>query len=84
MGVMLDRDSRVYAARQGVLKSARAFASINPDYPDDRIRYIFPFLFELEESIDSDRMKAAVSEVVSAYAYLLSQIGVNDKRVMSK
>lgn len=40
VGVMLDRDSRVYAARQGVLKSGGAFVSIDPDYPDDRIRYI--------------------------------------------
>lgn len=40
VGLMLDRDSCVYAARQGILKSGGAFVSIDPDYPDDRIRYI--------------------------------------------
>ena len=40
IGVMLDRDSSVYVARQGILKSGGAFTSIDPDYPDDRIRYI--------------------------------------------
>ena len=40
VGVMLERDSSVYAARQGILKSGGAFTSIDPDYPDDRIRYI--------------------------------------------
>lgn len=40
VALMLDRDSSVYAARQGILKSGGAFVSIDPDYPDDRIRYI--------------------------------------------
>ncbi len=40
VGVMLERDSTVYVARQGILKSGGAFTSIDPEYPDDRIRYI--------------------------------------------
>ncbi len=40
VGVLLDRKSHVYAARQGILKSGGAFTSMAPDYPDDRIRYI--------------------------------------------
>lgn len=40
VGVMLDRNSSVYAARQGLLKSGGAFASVDPAYPDDRIQYI--------------------------------------------
>ena len=40
VGVLLDRTSYVYVARQGILKSGGAFASMDPDYPDDRIRYI--------------------------------------------
>ena len=49
----------------------------------------YDFLFRLvtglfEEQVRKNPPGTAVSEVVSAYAYLLSQIGVNDRRVMSK
>lgn len=62
VGVMLERDSRVYAARQGILKSGGAFVSIDPDYPDDRIRYI------LEDSgaafvITTEEIKARHAEL---------------------
>ncbi len=40
VGVLLDRKSYVYIARQGILKSGGAFTAMAPDYPDDRIRYI--------------------------------------------
>lgn len=40
VGVMLPRTVDVYAARQGVMKAGGAFLPIDPEYPDERIRYI--------------------------------------------
>ncbi|MBB5336290.1 non-ribosomal peptide synthetase [Pectinatus brassicae] len=39
-GVMLERSSLVYIARQGVLKAGGAFLPIDPQYPDERISFI--------------------------------------------
>ena len=36
--LMLERSARVYVTRQGILKSGGAFLSIDPAYPDDRVR----------------------------------------------
>ena len=41
VGVVLERCCDFYAVRQGILKSGGAFAVAAPDYPDDRIQYIF-------------------------------------------
>jgi amino acid adenylation domain-containing protein len=40
IAVMADRDSYAYVMRQGVLKSGGAFLPIDPEYPEDRIRFI--------------------------------------------
>lgn len=41
VGVVLDRCCDFYAVRQGILKSGGAFVVAAPDYPEDRIQYIF-------------------------------------------
>ncbi|MCH5187399.1 MAG: amino acid adenylation domain-containing protein, partial [Oscillospiraceae bacterium] len=41
VGVLLDREVNVYAARQGILKSGGAFVVASPEYPEDRVSYIF-------------------------------------------
>ena len=40
VAVMAERDSYAYVMRQGVLKSGGAFLPIDPEYPEDRIRFI--------------------------------------------
>ncbi len=40
VALMLYRTIDVYPVRQGILKSGGAFLSLEPDYPDDRIKYI--------------------------------------------
>ncbi|MBQ3463814.1 MAG: amino acid adenylation domain-containing protein, partial [Clostridia bacterium] len=40
VAVMAERDSYAYIMRQGVLKSGGAFLPIDPEYPEERIRYI--------------------------------------------
>lgn len=41
VGVMLERCCDFYSVRQGILKSGSAFVVAAPDYPDDRVEYIF-------------------------------------------
>ncbi len=41
VGLYMDRCVDVYPIRQGIMKSGGAFLSTEPDYPDDRISYIF-------------------------------------------
>lgn len=41
VGVILERCCDFYAVRQGILKAGGAFTVAAPDYPDDRIQYIF-------------------------------------------
>ena len=38
---MLERCCDFYSVRQGILKSGSAFAVATPEYPDDRVEYIF-------------------------------------------
>lgn len=66
VGVMLERDSMVYMARQGILKSGGAFTSIDPDYPDDRIRYI------LEDS--GAAFLITTGEIAARHSGLLSEL----------
>jgi len=40
VAVLADRNSYAYVMRQGVLKSGGAFLPIDPEYPEDRIRFI--------------------------------------------
>ena len=54
VGVVLERCCDFYAVRQGILKAGGAFTVAAPDYPDDRIRYIFedagiPFVITTKE-----------------------------------
>ncbi len=41
VGLYIDRCVDVYPIRQGIMKSGAAFLSTEPDYPDERISYIF-------------------------------------------
>ena len=66
VGVMLERDSMVYMARQGILKSGGAFTSIDPGYPDDRIRYI------LEDS--GAAFLITTAEIAARHGELLSEL----------
>ena len=54
VGVILERCCDFYAVRQGILKAGGAFTVAAPDYPDDRIQYIFedagiPFVITTKE-----------------------------------
>lgn len=54
VGVVLERCCDFYAVRQGILKAGGAFAVAAPDYPDDRVQFIFedagvPFIITTEE-----------------------------------
>ncbi|MBR4344503.1 MAG: amino acid adenylation domain-containing protein, partial [Lachnospiraceae bacterium] len=40
VAVLADRDSYAYVMREGVLKSGGAFMPIDPEYPEERIRFI--------------------------------------------
>lgn len=60
VGVVLERCCDFYAVRQGILKAGGAFAVATPDYPDDRIRYIFedsgaPFIITTKEIAEERR-----------------------------
>ena len=41
VGIIMERGCDFYAVRQGIMKSGGAFAVAAPDYPDDRVQYIF-------------------------------------------
>ena len=54
VGIIMERCCDFYAVRQGILKSGGAFAVAAPDYPDDRVQYIFedagiPFVITTKE-----------------------------------
>ncbi len=55
VSLMLPRDERVYMVRQGILKAGRAFLSIAPDYPDERVRVMVE---------DSDSAALVVTETL--------------------
>ena len=57
VGVVLERCCDFYAVRQGILKSGGAFAVAAPDYPDDRVQFIFedsgaPFIITTKKIAD--------------------------------
>ena len=59
VGVILERCCDFYAVRQAILKAGGAFTVAAPDYPDDRIQYIFedaeiPFVITTKE-IEKER-----------------------------
>ena len=60
VGIMMERCCDFYAVRQGILKSGGAFAVAAPDYPDDRVQYIFedagiPFVITTKEIAEERR-----------------------------
>lgn len=67
VGLYMDRCVDVYPIRQGIMKSGGAFLSTEPDYPDERIAYIF------------ENSKAAfvitTSELYSSRKELLDSVG---------
>ena len=59
--MVLERCCDFYAVRQGILKAGGAFAVAAPDYPDDRVQFIFedagvPFIITTKE-IAKDRQE---------------------------
>ncbi|MCI8372641.1 MAG: amino acid adenylation domain-containing protein [Lachnospiraceae bacterium] len=44
--------------------------------------YNIPFLFQLDASVDLERLKEAVGKVVSAHAYLLARFGISEEGEM--
>ena len=44
--------------------------------------YNIPFLFELENAVDTDKLSAAITEMVNAHSYLLTEVYLNDKGEM--
>ncbi|MBQ8092752.1 MAG: amino acid adenylation domain-containing protein, partial [Clostridia bacterium] len=69
VAVMADRNSWAYVMRQGVLKSGGAFMPIDPEYPDERIRYI------LENS--GAKLLVTTESIAAAHAALLDELGVD-------
>ena len=60
VGIIMERCCDFYAVRQGILKSGGAFAVAAPDYPDDRVQYIFedagiPFVITTKEIAEERR-----------------------------
>ena len=54
VGVVLERCCDFYAVRQGILRQEEPLQVATPDYPDDRIQYIFedsgaPFIITTKE-----------------------------------
>ena len=68
VAVMADRDSRAYVMRQGVLKSGGAFVPIDPEYPEERVRYI------LEDS--GARLLVTTERIAGKWGNLFSLMGV--------
>ena len=66
VAVLADRNSYAYVMRQGVLKSGGAFLPIDPDYPEDRVRFILKDsgagIILTTEAIE-DRRKAFFAEL---------------------
>ena len=80
VGVVLERCCDFYAVRQGILKAGGAFAVAAPDYPDDRVQFIFedagvPFIITTKEiakaakdqlKLDIDKKKMVLPEPIKA------------------
>ncbi len=74
VAVMADRDSWAYVMREGALKAGAAFMPIDPEYPEERVRYI------LEDS--GARMVLTTSAVLSRRAELFSALSDLDLDVV--
>ena len=68
VAVMADRDSWAYVMRQGVLKSGGAFMPIDPEYPEERVRYI------LEDS--GAKLLVTTERIVQRWGELFAELGV--------
>ena len=80
VGVVLERCCDFYAVRQGILKAGGAFAVAAPDYPDDRVQFIFedagvPFIITTKEiakaakdqlKLDIDKKKMVLPEPIKS------------------
>ena len=80
VGVVLERCCDFYAVRQGILKAGGAFAVAAPDYPDDRVQFIFedagvPFIITTKEiakaakdqlKLDIDKKKIQMKDPIKA------------------
>lgn len=80
VGVVLERCCDFYAVRQGILKSGGAFAVAAPDYPDDRIQFIFedagvPFIITTKEIAEE---RGELFSRLSGTVLLLSELLENE------
>ena len=73
VAVMAERDSRAYVMRQGVLKSGGAFMPIDPEYPEERIRYI------IEDS--GAKLLATTQSIAQKWDALCRDLGVKVVKV---
>ncbi|MDO4796888.1 MAG: amino acid adenylation domain-containing protein [Coriobacteriales bacterium] len=74
VAVLAERDSWAYVMRQGVLKAGGAFLPVDPEYPEERVRYI------LEDS--GCRLVLATGAVLDARAELLESLADLDLTVV--
>lgn len=47
VAILLERSICFYVAMLGILKAGGAYLSIDPDYPDDRIRFMLEVVFNV-------------------------------------
>ena len=81
--VMLAPKIRTYEKREiypltGSQKGIFAECSKNPE----STVYNIPFLFELDNSVDTDKLSEAVTAMVNAHSYLLTEVFLSDKGEM--
>ncbi len=69
IAVMAERDSYAYVMRQGVLKSGGAFLPIDPEYPEERIRFI------LEDS--GAKLLVTKREVLNSHREMFDSFAAN-------
>ncbi|MBQ7558079.1 MAG: amino acid adenylation domain-containing protein, partial [Lachnospiraceae bacterium] len=74
VAVMAERNSYAYVMRQGVLKSGGAFLPIDPEYPEDRIRFI------LEDS--GAKILVTTAKTAGDRADLLNDLSAGGLRVI--
>ena len=87
VAVLADRNSYAYVMRQGVLKSGGAFLPIDPEYPEDRIRFVLEdskakYLITTEDIIDRrkdlfDSISSDGVKIISAQKALEESDGSN-------
>lgn len=89
IGAMIPRDVYAYAVRQGILKAGAAFLSLDPGYPDDRIRYILedsraPYLM-MTEALKRERAQLCLGldcEILTVEALFACENGAEPEVVI--